>query len=188
MQERSQDFQVLVVPGLHNSGAGHWQTVWQEAHPDWVRVPQDDWSQPDLLAWTARLEAVRRRDARPALLVAHSFGCLASVRAMAREASAYLGALLVAPADPHKFGVDSLLPQASLAVPAVLISSANDPWMRADHAAAWAGRWGAELVEAGPLGHINAESDLGNWPDGKRQLRRVVELAQNRGLAVSFPA
>jgi uncharacterized protein len=188
MQARSNDFQVLVVPGLHNSGAGHWQTVWEEAHPGWVRVTQDDWSQPDLLAWTARLEAVRRRDPRPALLVAHSFGCLASARAMAQAPTAYAGALLVAPADPRKFGVADLLPHTPLGVPAVLVSSANDPWMRPEDAAAWARRWGAELVEAGPLGHINAESGLGTWPDGERQLHRVVELAQNKGLAVSFSA
>ena len=182
------EFQVLVVPGLHDSGARHWQTLWQAAHPDWVRVVQDDWSHPDLPAWTARLESVRRRDPRPALLVAHSFGCLASARAIANDPHAYAGALLVAPADPHKFGVADLLPQQPLPVPAILISSANDPWMGAEHAAAWARRWGAGLVQGGALGHINAESGLGPWPEGQLQLRRLVELAQNTRLAVSIPA
>ncbi|MEJ7805316.1 MAG: alpha/beta hydrolase, partial [Telluria sp.] len=57
--------------------------------------------------------------------------------------------------------------------------------MRADSAAIWARRWGCELVDAGPLGHINAESGLGDWSAGQYLLRRLAEQAHNGQLAFS---
>jgi predicted alpha/beta hydrolase family esterase len=30
--------------------------------------------------------------------------------------------------------------------------------------------WGARLVDVGDAGHVNAESNLGEWPDGHRLL------------------
>jgi predicted alpha/beta hydrolase family esterase len=95
-------FQVIIVPGLHDSSAGHWQSRWQRAHPEFCRVRQDDWADPDLARWSARLDQVRASDPRPALLVVHSF---------ARNARGVAGVFLVAPAD--KFGVAGRLPAAS---------------------------------------------------------------------------
>ncbi len=172
------DYRVLVVPGLHNSGPRHWQSRWQRLHPDFERVEQDDWERPQLAAWSARLDQIRARDARPILLVAHSFGCLTAVHSLAREPANVAGALLVAPADPDKFGVAAALPHRSLPCPSIVIGSGNDPWMSIEHAARWAGRWGSRFVDAGPLGHINAESQLGDWPFGQRQLQALVELAE----------
>lgn len=179
------DFQVILVPGLHDSGADHWQTRWQRAHPEFWRVRQDDWDMPDLSAWAERLDQVRRRDPRPALLVAHSFGCLAAMVSIAADPRGVAGALLAAPADPDKFGVAALLPESPVDVPTLLISSTNDPWMRADQAARWARRWGSELIEAGALGHINAESGLDDWPFGQERLQLLYEQAHNRHAALT---
>ncbi len=112
------------------------------------------------------------------MLVAHSFGCLTAVHSLARDPSSVVGALLVAPADPGKFGVAGDLPHHRLPCPSIVIGSGNDPWMRIEHAALWAGRWGSRFIDAGPLGHINAESQLGDWPFGQRQLQSLVELAE----------
>lgn len=184
-QELFPDVQVILVPGLHDSGPGHWQSRWERAHPEFYRVLQDDWSNPVLPAWSARLDQVRRHDPRPALLVAHSFGCLATVHSIARDAGNVAGALLVAPADPDKFGVAGMLPALPLPCPSVMISSSDDPWMRAEQAAQWAARWGSVLVEGGALGHINAESGLGDWPAGLAQLQGLFELAHNGRMALS---
>ncbi|RAJ31210.1 serine hydrolase [Kitasatospora sp. SolWspMP-SS2h] len=35
----------------------------------------------------------------------------------------------------------------------------------------------ADLVEAGDLGHINAASHLGTWPEGRRPLTRLLPPA-----------
>ena len=131
-QELFREFQVIVVPGLHNSSPDHWQSLWHARHPEFFRVEQDDWEHPDLPAWTARLNQLRARDPRPALLVAHSLGCLATVASIAADPAGVAGALLVAPADPHKFGVVHDLPHAALPAPSMLIASRDDPWMAFD--------------------------------------------------------
>lgn len=179
------EFQVILVPGLHNSGPEHWQSLWQRAHPEFYRVEQAHWDQPDLPSWSARVDQVRARDPRPALLIAHSFGCLASVSSMARDGSHLAGALLVAPADPDKFGVSNMLPAVALPCPTLMIGSSNDPWMSAEHAAWWAAHWDSEFVNAGPLGHINAESGLGDWAWGRQQLRHLLQRAHDGNVAIS---
>jgi predicted alpha/beta hydrolase family esterase len=169
------DYRVLVVPGLNNSGPGHWQSRWQTAYPAFARVEQDDWDAPELSLWAARLDRVRVQERRPTLLVAHSFGCLTSVLSTARDAADIAGLLLVAPADPDKFGVAGALPHIALPCPSIVIASNNDPWISAAAAALWARRWGSEFSEVGPLGHINSESGLGDWAFGLAQLRALAE-------------
>ncbi|MGE0025075.1 MAG: RBBP9/YdeN family alpha/beta hydrolase, partial [Hyphomicrobium sp.] len=103
------------------------------------------------------------------------------------------GALLVAPADPDKFGVAGALPEGPLGFPATLVASANDPWLSVDKAFALALRWGADFVDLGAAGHINAESGFGPWPFGLsllRQLetRRVWEGGRGAGGTDPVPA
>lgn len=184
-QQPFSDFQVILVPGLHGSGAGHWQTRWQAVHPDFYRVDQDDWSNPDLPAWAAKVDQVRALDPRPALLVAHSFGCLASVVSIAANPRGVAAAFLAAPADPEKFGVAAMMPVRAIDCPSLLISSRDDPWMRPEHAALWVRRWGSVHVDAGALGHINAESGLGDWQFGQEALQLLYERAHNEHPAMS---
>lgn len=179
------DFHIILVPGLHDSGPGHWQTRWEQRDPALKRVRQADWDDPQLPVWAARLDQLRRADPRPALFIAHSYGCLTTVHSLARDGGNVAGALLVAPADPDKFGVAERLPALALPCPSILVSSSNDPWMDAGKAALWGRRWGSEVINAGPLGHINAESGLGDWPAGQGFLQRLLEKAHNERLAFS---
>ncbi|MET0321221.1 MAG: alpha/beta hydrolase [Duganella sp.] len=175
------EFRVLIAPGLHNSGPDHWQSRWQRLFPDFERVEQDDWDVPDLARWSARVDELRGKDQRPTLIVAHSFGSLATVHSVARDPAHVAGVLLVAPADPEKFDVAAQLPQQALARPSVMVGSTNDPWMAAPRAACWAQRWQSRFVNGGPLGHINAESGLGDWPEGLEMLYFLAEQAHNAG-------
>lgn len=172
-------FRVLVAPGLHDSGPEHWQSRWQRLYPGFERVGQDDWDDPILPIWSARVDDIRQRDTRPTLIVAHSFGCLASVHSVARDAAHVAGLLLVAPADPEKFGVAALLPASPLPVPSIMIASTNDPWMPLERAHQWAARWDSTFIDAGALGHINAESGLKDWLFGQQQLQLLAERAHN---------
>jgi len=187
-------FRVLIAPGLHNSGPDHWQSRWQRLFPAFERVEQDDWQTPDLQRWSARVDEVRQRggrdnsdnsDQRPTLIIAHSFGSLATVHSLARDPAGIAGVLLVAPADPDKFGVAELLPQQALPVPSVMVGSTNDPWMAAPRAKLWAQRWHSRFIDGGALGHINAESGLGDWPAGLEILHFLAEKAQNSALTAS---
>ncbi|WP_454764166.1 RBBP9/YdeN family alpha/beta hydrolase [Cupriavidus campinensis] len=179
--------QILTVPGLHGSGPAHWQSRWEARFPGWQRIEQHDWARPSLPLWAERVsEGVSRAlrvASRGAVLVAHSFGCLATLRQAALDPSGIAGALLVAPADPDKFGVGALLPASRLPFPTILIASRNDPWMHQRTAFAWGTLWGSELIDAGQLGHINADSGLGDWLPGQAQLATLLQRIDSVGNA-----
>ena len=178
--EPLQRFRVLIVPGLNGSGVEHWQSHWERRFPYFERVHQLAPHIPDLPVWSAQLDSSLRQSDRPALIVAHSFGCLATVDLLRIGAKNVVAALLVAPADPWKFGVASALKSARLPCPSIVVGSMNDPWMRAQSAADWAHLWGSEFINAGYLGHINAESELADWPSG---IALLTELAETAGTA-----
>ncbi|MGB6053929.1 MAG: alpha/beta hydrolase, partial [Burkholderiaceae bacterium] len=69
------DVTILLLPGLYGSGAGHWQTLWEERLPRARRVMQRNWDAPRRAEWVAQLDAVLRETAGPVLLAAHSLGC-----------------------------------------------------------------------------------------------------------------
>lgn len=171
------EYRVLVVPGLHGSEEAHWQTRWEKMYPVFERVQQDDWARPELPRWSQRLAQVLEESDQPTLIVAHSFGCLTTMHAASRSRSNLVGTLLVAPADPEKFAVADILRDARLPCPSIVIGSSNDPWMASHRAAYWADRWGCGFLNAGALGHINAESGLGDWEQGLQQFRYLLDMA-----------
>lgn len=168
---------VLTLPGWQGSGPGHWQTLWEARHGD-TRVEQADWFWPRRGDWMARLDEVLLATPGAAWLVAHSLGChlVAAWAAHSRHTARVRGALLVAPPDLDR---DDLPPQLAswrpavrqrLPLPAVLLHSSNDPYCSRDSALALAQAWGAQPHDLGPRGHVNAESGLGDWPQGRRWL------------------
>lgn len=176
---------LLIIPGLHDSGPTHWQTWLQGQYRDALRVTQRDPSQPDLERWAQRIQ--RTLDAAGPgewLAVAHSFGCLALARHLADQPDSPIReALLVAPAEPDKFGIAESLPHDRLPRRARLIASSTDPWMSAASAARWAHRWGASFSNLGPVGHINAEAGFGPLPLAKSW----IEAARARAAAEHRP-
>src|SRR5215208_7744958 len=63
------DFDILTLPGWHNSGPDHWQSHWEQAFPTMRRVVQDDWDAPVYADWSRRLSEEVERCARPVLLI-----------------------------------------------------------------------------------------------------------------------
>lgn len=170
----------LIVPGLHGSGAGHWQS-WLETHtPGAVRVTQHDWADPNLADWTRSIYRAFDRTSGRIWIVAHSFGCLAAVKAAADEGDRIVGAMLVAPADPHKVAIAGLIPDARLDFPSVVVASTNDPWIELSTASRWAQSWGSRFINVGAAGHINAASGHGAWPEGLDVLRALRRHAAPR--------
>ncbi|MBW8722029.1 MAG: serine hydrolase family protein, partial [Polaromonas sp.] len=102
---------VLILPGWKSSGPGHWQTLWEEAD-GYTRVEQHSWMHPLRGDWTARLEEVLLSCDEPAVLVAHSLGCMLTVAwaAHSRNVHRVKGALLVAPPDVERDDVREMLP------------------------------------------------------------------------------
>lgn len=171
---------VLLLPGWQNSGPGHWQTLWEQQH-GFVRVEQHDWMRPLRGDWNARLEEVLLAQPAPVWLVAHSLGCalVAAWAAHSRNTACVRGALLVAPPELERDDLRVVLPgwapvaRQVLPFPSVLVASSDDPYGSLAHAQALAQAWGSRLVEAGPHGHLNAESGLGDWPEGLALLQSL---------------
>ncbi len=172
---------VLILPGWQNSGEGHWQTRWEQLH-GWHRVEQHDWQRPLRGDWSARLEETVVDADGPVVLVAHSLGCILTAwwAAHSRNTHKVRAALLVAPGDVESTEVAPLLPGWSpiarqpLPFAATLVASRNDPYCHGDRATALAAAWGAQLHDAGERGHLNAESGLGDWPEGLALLQALV--------------
>ncbi len=173
---------VLILPGLYNSAPAHWQTQWEQTHPDFVRVQQREWDQPDCNVWVSPLDSAIRACAEPPLLVAHSAACCLVARWARQHAGPVCGALLVAPADtdgaqwpagPTNF---QPMPMQKLGFPAIVVASSNDPYVSIERARVFAQAWGAQLVEIGPRDHINGDAGLGEWPEGLMLARELALL------------
>lgn len=180
---------ILNVPGLGSSGPTHWQTRWEQLYPWFSRVELGLWHHPDRGVWVQRLDAAIHAAQRPVILVAHSLGCLAVAWWAALHRTGYrdpvAGALLVAPADAERPGTCSRIagfgpvPMHPLPFPSILVASRNDPYAAFDRSAGFARSWGSHLVDAGEAGHLNADSDLGDWPLGISLIDRLVDAASS---------
>ncbi|MCZ4322851.1 alpha/beta hydrolase [Pseudomonas anguilliseptica] len=42
---------VLILPGIGNSGPDHWQSHWKQADSNYFRVNQSDWDNPSCAGW-----------------------------------------------------------------------------------------------------------------------------------------
>ena len=168
---------ILVLPGWQNSGHDHWQSRWERTH-GYTRVEQHDWQRPLRGDWLARLEDVLLSCTEPAVLVAHSLGCLTAVAWAAHTQNSHLvkAALLVAPPDTEREDIRQMLPGwapivlQSLPFASTVYASGNDPFCAFQRAQQFATAWGATLLDAGNAGHINAESGLGDWQAAHDQL------------------
>ena len=68
----------------------------------------------------------------------------------------------------------SWAPHLVLPLPAIAVLSRDDAFGGYFGMAAVAEGWGARLVDAGPRGHLNAESGLGDWPAGRQLLQTLT--------------
>ena len=175
---------VLLLPGLNNSGPGHWQSRWERL-PGFSRVDLGDWEKPRLHHWVERLDQAIGDTTGPVVLAAHSLGCLAvawwsALKWHDRLEHKVRGAVLVAPPDVDAVdahaGLRDFRPAPRLRLPftSLLVASRDDHYASFRRSAELARAWSCTLVDAGEAGHLNADSGLGAWPTG---LRLVSELS-----------
>ena len=93
---------VLIVPGWMGSGPQHWQTYWEQRHPEYRRMALSDWRNVHRQDWVRAVEMAVLSAGDGVVLVAHSLGCLATIW-WAASGFAVAGrihaAMLVAPPD-----------------------------------------------------------------------------------------
>ena len=173
---------ILILPGWQNSGPEHWQSRWEALHTC-QRLEQHDWMRPLRGDWIARLEEVLLQNKSPAILVAHSLGCLLAAAWAAYSPNVHLvkAALLVAPGDAEREELRAVLtswspiPMQTLPFRSILVGSRNDPYCSEARAREFASAWGSDYIDYGDRGHINAESGLGAWPHGYELLQQLEQ-------------
>ncbi len=172
---------ILTLPGWQGSGPGHWQSLWERSY-GYQRVEQHDWQRPLRGDWIARLDEVLLQSPVPAVLVAHSLGCIqvAAWAAHSRHTARVKAAFLVAPGDAEQESLRGPLhswsPIALQTLPfqSLLLHADNDPYCSTERARYFAQNWGAQYLGYGAYGHINAESGLGDWPQGQALLQGLI--------------
>lgn len=174
----------LILPGYGGSGPLHWQTLWEEKDSRFKRVDQKDWNQPVRSEWVQNLDnAISEADGE-VILVAHSLACLLVphwAASAAREAlDKVKAAFLVGPPDPDgpEFPKDSesFRPFPDWAFPfrSLVVASTDDPYASVGFCLDCSQTWGSRFEVVGPKGHINADSGLGDWVDGRALLDGLI--------------
>lgn len=173
----------IILPGSGGSGPGHWQSRWERAHPAMRRFQPSSWDLPDFTDWLAALEAAVIAAPEPPVLIAHSLSCLLIAHWQRISQRPVKTALLVGVPDPASavfpgYGMAfARIPEGRLRFASLVVTSTNDPYGSQDYAQARARQWGSRLVVIGPFGHINADSGLGDWPEGFALLEGLMSEA-----------
>ncbi|MEA3090444.1 MAG: serine hydrolase [Caballeronia sp.] len=178
---------VLIVPGLRDHVAEHWQTLLQARLPKAASVPPLEHDKLSCAARVAALDAAIARIDGPIVLVAHSAGVMITVHWAQQHDRPIQGALLATPADlevPMPAGYPTLdvleehgwlpVPRKPLPFPSILGASRNDPLAAFDRAAGMAADWGSRLVDLGEVGHLNPAAGYGEWPQADTLIRELL--------------
>lgn len=181
------EFTVLIIPGLRDHVADHWQTLLAARLPNSRSVPP---LTTDKLSLAARVDAIQRELESiegPVVLVAHSAGVLMAVHWAARYARPILGALLVTPPDlntawPPQYPSAQVLaengwsplPRGPLPFPSIVAASSNDHLASLDAVRDMARDWGGALVELGAVGHLNPAAGYGPWPQAEALIHDLL--------------
>jgi uncharacterized protein len=168
---------IVIVPGLRDHVAEHWQTLLEKKLSNAVSVPPLERDKLSCAARVAALDATLRNINGPVIIVAHSAGVMITVHWALHHRRTIHGALLAAPADietPLPAGyptADQLaqhgwlpVPRRPLPFPSIVGASRNDPLAPFERVAAMATVWGSQLVDLGNVGHLNPAAGFGEWP------------------------
>jgi len=172
--------QIFIAPGYGNSGPNHWQTLWQKENPEFIRIEQKDWFLPVAEEWIASIEKQVASFKENTIIVAHSLACIALALWSQQTKLSIKGALLIAPPDtespefPHEIKGFSQIPNNPLPFKSIVVSSTNDEYCHIHRAESFARNWGSKFINVGAKGHINANSDIYNWPEGRLYLNEIV--------------
>jgi len=172
--------QIFIAPGFGGSGEEHWQTYWQRENTEYIRIEQDRWFQPVAEEWSGKFDYYIRQAKGDVYIVAHSLACLALAFWAQQTKYSIKGALLVAPpcATDEKLAsvVQGFSPEPMDKLPfrSILVASTNDEYRSIGKSQELALNWGSEFVNIGEKGHINGNSNLHNWPEGRVYLDKLL--------------
>lgn len=181
---------LLIVPGLRDHVAQHWQTLLAAGRSDVLCVPPMGRTDLDCQARVDAIERAALSIAGPLVIVAHSGGCIMVAHWARQTRRTVQAALLATPPDfdtPMPEGYPTLdalresgwfpVPRSHLPFPALVAASRNDPLGRYERVAALARDWGTQLADLGEVGHLNPASGFGPWPAAQTLINQAIALS-----------
>lgn len=178
---------VLIVPGLRDAVAQHWQTLLEAELPRVRSVAPMGRSDLDVHARVQAIECVAQAIDGPIVIVAHSGGCIMAAHWAQQTTRAVHAALMATPPDfespmpegyPTMAALDAAgwlpVPRRRLPFRSIVAASRDDPLGRFERVAALANDWGSELVDLGAVGHLNPASGYGPWPAAQDLIARLA--------------
>ena len=187
---RTNEPTILIVPGLRDAVAQHWQTLLEArlratGRPVAGVLPM---GRQDLscAARVAEIERAAQAIEGPLVIVAHSGGCIMVAHWAMKTRRAVRGALLAAPPDfekpmpPGYPTMDALraggwlpVPRSRLPFRTIVGASRDDPLGSFARVVGLANEWGAELDDLGYVGHLNPASGYGEWAGADPLIARL---------------
>lgn len=174
--------QYFTIPGFGGNDENHWQSFWEKTIPNCHRIEQVDWEKARCDEWVNVVEkTLSAHDLSQSILIGHSLGVATIINWANKHGKTIKGAFLVAPTDVENLAepLDAVgfapLPKEKLNFPSIVIASTNDIWIPIQKAQEFANSWGSEFVNIGEKGHINSDSKLGDWTEGKKLLNKLSQ-------------
>jgi len=178
---------VLIVPGLRDEVAEHWQSLLAAQLPRVASVPAMGRAELGCSRRVAAIEAAAQAITGPIVIVAHSGGCIMLAHWARQTRREVHAALLATPPDfespmPEGYpSIDALraggwlpVPRERLPFRSIVAASRNDPLGDYARVAALATDWGADLLDLGEVGHLNPASGYGHWPRAMSLLQDLL--------------
>ncbi|MFB6392987.1 RBBP9/YdeN family alpha/beta hydrolase [Polymorphospora lycopeni] len=169
----------LLVPGRGRPRPEHWLRRWADTHPEARWAPRPPGPPYVVDERMAALHAAISADDEPAVLIAHSAGCISVAVWAARHTGPVRAALMVTPPylgpetpRSDEFAYD--MPRDRLPFRTIVVASRTDPYTTYPQFEQYAEDWGAELFDAGDVGHLDTSSGYGPWPDGERLVETLT--------------
>ena len=184
------DATVLIVPGLRDESAEHWQSLLvselQKVGTPVRSVKPMGRGNLDCALRVSLLAQEATAVKGPLIIVGHSAGALTVVHWASQARGEVRGALLAVPPNfdvPMPAGYparDALsaggwlpLPRTSLPFPSIVAASRNDPLASYEWVTELAEDWHSRVVDLGAVGHLNPAAGFGRWP---RALELIAAL------------
>jgi uncharacterized protein len=181
---------VLIIPGLRDHVAEHWQTLLAAKLNKVRTVPP---LEQDKFSCAARVEAIQRviEDIEgPVIVVAHSAGVAMFVHWAQKYQRPIKGALLATPPNleqglPAGYpDLDTLqsngwlpVPRLPLPFPSIVAASDTDHLASLPSVVSMALNWNSELINLGNVGHLNPASGFGEWPRAMEFIDRLEGIS-----------
>jgi predicted alpha/beta hydrolase family esterase len=191
-KETGKDSTIVIIPGLREHVADHWQTLLAATLPKVRIVPPLEHAKFSCAARVDAIQKVIEEIDGPIIVVAHSAGVVMFVHWAQKYERPIKGALLATPPDldkplPAGYPTKETLrlndwfpvPCIPLRFRSIVAASENDHLAEFSSVVKMAADWQSELINIGNVGHLNPASGYGEWVEARKFINILEGIQEN---------